>query len=103
MWHAVRPTENEPMTLLGSICKGMLPQAEWDALLTEGTDIHDRWIRQVDVIAALYRQSYERFVSAHHLDNLGSVWNTNAPRADAAVYAGFYPGHDNVDILAADV
>ena len=55
------------------------------------------------MIAALYRQSYERFVSAHHLDNLVWVWNTNAPRADAAVYAGFYPGHDNVDILAADV
>ena len=141
MWHAVRPTENEPVTFLGSICNGMLPQAEWDALLTEGTDIHARWIAQVDVIAALltqlrdadipvlwrpyhemngswfwwggregargyaalYRQLYERFVSVHHLDNLIWVWNANAPRSDAAAYAGFYPGHDVVDILAADV
>ena len=141
MWHAVRPTEDEPVTFLDSICNGMLPQAEWDDLLTEGTDIHARWIRQVDVIAALltqlrdadipvlwrpyhemngswfwwggregargyaalYRQLYERFVSVHHLDNLIWVWNTNAPRADAAAYAGFYPGHDVVDILAADV
>ena len=103
MWHAVRPTENKPVTFLGSICKGMLPQAEWDALLTEGTDIQARWIHQVDVTAALYRQVYKRFVSVHHLDNLIWVWNTNAPRADAAAYAGFYPGHDVVDILAADV
>ena len=118
-----------------------MPTAEWDALLTERTDIHARWIAQVDVIAALltqlrdadipvlwrpyhemngswfwwggregdwgyaalYRQLYERFVSVHHLDNLIWVWNTNAPRADAAAYAGFYPGHDVVDILAADV
>ena len=38
MWHSVRPTEDEPVTFLGSICNGMLPQAEWDALLTEGSD-----------------------------------------------------------------
>ena len=42
-------------------------------------------------------------MSVHHLDNLVWVWNTNAPRSDAVPYAGFYPGHDVVDILAADV
>lgn len=141
MWHAVRPTEEEPVTFAGSICNGMLDQADWDDLLTDGTEIHTRWVRQVDTIAAfltqlrdadipvlwrpyhelngdwfwwggregsrgyaaLYRQLYERFVSVHHLDNLVWVWNTNAPRGDAAPYAGFYPGHDVVDILAADV
>lgn len=141
MWHAVRPTEEEPVTFLDSICNGMLDQSDWDDLLTEGTEVHTRWVRQVDVIAALlaqlrdadipvlwrpyhelngdwfwwggregpqgyaalYRQLYERFVTVHHLDNLVWVWNTNAPRSDAAPYAGFYPGHDVVDILAADV
>ncbi|CAN5234433.1 hypothetical protein BH09ACT2_BH09ACT2_05330 [soil metagenome] len=141
MWHAVRPTEEEPVTFLDSICNGMLDASDWDDLLREGTEVHDRWVRQVDVIAeflaqlrdanvpvlwrpyhelngdwfwwggrpgprgyaALYRQLYERFVSVHHLDNLVWVWNTNAPRGDAAPYAGFYPGHDVVDILAADV
>ena len=141
MWHAVRPTEEEPVTFLDSICNGMLDASDWDDLLTGGTAVHDRWVRQVDVIAeflaqlrdanvpallrpyhefngdcfwwggrpgprghaALYRQLYERFVSVHHLDNLVWVWNANAPRSDAAPYAGFYPGHDVVDILAADV
>jgi mannan endo-1,4-beta-mannosidase len=141
MWHAVRPTEDEPVTFLGSICNGILPDQDWQDLLTEGTETHARWIRQVDVIAgflgqlrdasipvlwrpyhemngswfwwggregsdgyaALYRQLYSRFVDHHHLDNLVWVWNTNAPRGDAAAYAGFYPGHDVVDVLAADV
>ena len=141
MWHAVRPTEDEPVTFLGSICDGMLPEDEWRDLLTPGTEVHARWTRQVDVIAgflaqlrdagipvlwrpyhemngswfwwggregergypALYRQLYSRFVDHHRLDNLVWVWNTNAPRGDAAAYAGFYPGHDVVDILAADV
>lgn len=141
MWHAVRPTEDEPVTFLGSICNGILPEEQWRDLLQEGTEVHDRWLGQVDVIAgflaqlrdaripvlwrpyhemngswfwwggregpdgyaALYRQLYRRFVEVHHLDNLVWVWNANAPRADAAAYAGFYPGHDVVDILATDV
>jgi len=141
MWHAVRPTEEEPVTFLGSICDGILPETDWHDLLKPGTETHTRWLRQVDLIAgfleqlrdasipvlwrpyhemngnwfwwggregengyaALYRQLYERFVSVHHLDNLIWVWNTNAPRGDAAPYPGFYPGHDVVDILAADV
>lgn len=141
MWHAVRPTEEEPVTFLGSICDGVLPEPDWRDLLTAGTQTHTRWLRQVDLIAgflrrvrdasipvlwrpyhemngswfwwggreggagyaALYRQLYERFVTVHHLDNLVWVWNANAPRDNAAGYAGFYPGHDVVDILAADV
>lgn len=141
MWHAVRPTEDEPVTFLDSICNGMLSEADWNDLLTAGSATHTRWTQQVDVIAgfltqlrdaqvpvlwrpyhemngswfwwggragadgyaALYRQLYERLVDVHGLDNLVWVWNTNAPRGDAAAYAGFYPGHDVVDILAADV
>lgn len=141
MWHAVRPTEEEPVTFEGSICNGMLAEDDWRDLLTEGTETHARWLRQADVIAgflgqlrdasipvlwrpyhemngnwfwwggregadgyaALYRQLYRRFVDVHQLHNLIWVWNTNAPRGDAAAYDGFYPGPDVVDILAADV
>lgn len=141
MWHAVRPTQDEPVTFDSSICAGKLPDDDWQALLTPGTEVHDRWAAQVDVIAgfltqlreasipvlwrpyhemngawfwwggregadgytALYRQLYTRLVDVHQLHNLIWVWNANAPRADAAAYAGFYPGHDVVDVLAADV
>ena len=141
MWHAARPTEEEPVTFLGSVCDGILPESDWQDLRTVGTQIHARWLRQVDVIAgllaqlqilsipvlwrpyhemngswfwwggrkgdtgsaALYRQLYDRLVNVHHLDNLVWVWNANAPRIDTMVYDGVYPGHDVVDILAADV
>ncbi|WP_156250223.1 glycosyl hydrolase [Pseudactinotalea terrae] len=56
-----------------------------------------------DGYQALYRQLFDRLVREHGLDNLLWVWNANAPRGDAAAYAGFYPGHDVVDVLAADV
>ncbi|ROS79136.1 glycosyl hydrolase [Cellulomonas sp. PhB143] len=145
MWHAVRPTEEEPVTFDGSICRGRLDADDWEALLTPGTEVHQRWTRQVDVVAAylarlrdagipvlwrpyhemngdwfwwggrggrrgyaaLYRQLHTRLVDVHGLHNLVWVWNANAPREDpddfAAGYADFYPGHDIVDVLAADV
>lgn len=141
MWHAARPTGEEPVTFLDNVCAGPLGESDWHDLLTPGTAVHERWARQVDVIAgfltqlrdasvpvlwrpyhemngdwfwwggrpgsvgyaALYRQLYERLVTIHHLDNLVWVWNANAPRGNAAGFAGFYPGHDVVDILAADV
>lgn len=53
MWHAVRPTEEEPVTFDGSICDGPLADDDWRDLLTPGTETHTRWMRQVDVIAAL--------------------------------------------------
>lgn len=58
-------------------------------------------------IARLYRNMYERLTKVHHLDNLIWVWNANAPRDipgdEAFSYADSYPGHDVVDVLAADV
>ncbi|ROS71852.1 mannan endo-1,4-beta-mannosidase [Curtobacterium sp. PhB130] len=51
MWHAVRPTEEEPVTFEGSVCRGPLEASAWRDLLTEGTEVHTRWERQVDVIA----------------------------------------------------
>jgi mannan endo-1,4-beta-mannosidase len=50
MWHAVRPIEDEPVTFEASV-QGKLTDREWRDLLTPGTDIHERWESQVDVIA----------------------------------------------------
>lgn len=55
----------------------------------------------------LWIMMYDYFVNHHHLDNLLWVWNANAPRNipndEAYDYADFWPGHNYVDILAADV
>jgi mannan endo-1,4-beta-mannosidase len=60
-----------------------------------------------DGFPRLWRMLYDRLVHHHGLDNLIWVWNANAPRDipqdQARPYAGFYPGHDMVDVLATDV
>lgn len=55
MWHAVRPTEDEPVTFRDSI-QGELTEAEWTELITPGTRLHQRWQAQVDVIAWFLKQ-----------------------------------------------
>ena len=52
---------------------------------------------------AIWRHMYERYVHHHRLDNLLWVWNANAPRKYTGSYEAFFPGHDVVDVLAADV
>jgi mannan endo-1,4-beta-mannosidase len=61
MWHAVRPVEDEPVTFERSIL-GKLTAQEWNDLLTPGTDIHERWKSQVDVIAFFLKQLREAAV-----------------------------------------
>jgi mannan endo-1,4-beta-mannosidase len=147
MWHACPPQ------IGGDVCDGRAiwtlekrpSQAEWDRLTKEGTELHEAWKKQVDVIAGYLKQlkdagvpvlwrpyhemngvwfwwcdkkgkdgfrklwimMYERFVNHHGLDNLIWVWNTNAPRDrpndEAFAYEEFWPGHEYVDVLAADV
>src|SRR5690606_20026340 len=55
MWHAVRPIEEEPVTFRESI-QGELTDAQWRDLMTPGTEIHERWQSQVDVIAFFLKQ-----------------------------------------------
>ncbi len=55
MWHAVRPTEDEPVTFRESI-QGKLTDQEWKNLITPGTEINERWKSQVDVIAFFLKQ-----------------------------------------------
>ncbi|MBB6145841.1 hypothetical protein HNQ77_003811 [Silvibacterium bohemicum] len=54
-WHTVRPTEDEPVTFHDSV-QGHLTDWEWQQLLTPGTDLHDRWEKQVDRIAGYLRE-----------------------------------------------
>lgn len=53
----------------------------------------------------LWRMIYDRFTHHHNLNNLIWVWNANAPlgRKVPMDYHLYYPGHDVVDILAADI
>lgn len=55
MWHAVRPTEDEPGEFSSSV-QGPLSQEDWERLITPGTEVNDRWKAQVDVVASYLRQ-----------------------------------------------
>lgn len=140
MWHAVRPVDDEPNGWKESV-QNDLTDDEWNELVTSGSPLNQRWLKQLDVVAgylaqlrdknvpvlwrpyhemnggwfwwghkegeqgyaALWKMMFDRFVNEHKLDNLIWVWNPNAPRGNAGPYADYYPGHDYVDILAADV
>ncbi len=65
-WHAVPPTADEPVTFqprreapptnrLASV-QGKLTDAQWNDVLTPGTELHQRWCAQVDVIAEFLKQ-----------------------------------------------
>ena len=55
MWHAVRPTDEEPVTFEQSV-QGKLTDAQWQQLITPGTELNERWQSQVDVIAFFLKQ-----------------------------------------------
>jgi mannan endo-1,4-beta-mannosidase len=60
-----------------------------------------------DGIAKLWKMMYDRYVNHFHLNNLLWVWGANGPRDipgdEAYPYKDFYPGHEYVDVLGADV
>ncbi len=50
MWHAVRPVDDEPSGWKESV-QNDLTDEEWKELVTPGTDLYNRWIGQLDVVA----------------------------------------------------
>lgn len=89
MWHAVPPTEDEPVTFDGSVCAGPLPDAAWTQLLTEGSALHRRWCDQVDVIAGFLGQLRDAGVPVlwrpyHELNGAWFWWGGRAGRGGSA-------------------
>ena len=76
-WHAVKPTEDEPVTFRDSV-QGHLTDYEWNELLTPGTELYNRWCAQVDVIAGFLRQLRDAHVPVlfrpYHEMNGGWFW-----------------------------
>jgi mannan endo-1,4-beta-mannosidase len=90
-WHAVRPTDDEPVTFHDSV-QGHLTDFEWKELLTPGTDLYNRWCAQVDVIAGYLKQLRDAHVPVlfrpYHEMNGGWFWWGGRPGKDgsAALY-----------------
>jgi mannan endo-1,4-beta-mannosidase len=71
-WHAVPPTAEEPVTFrplpsadpaapLASV-QGRLTDKQFRDILTPGTQLHKKWIRQVDIIASFLKQLQDAHV-----------------------------------------
>ena len=103
-WHAVRPTEDEPVTFRDSV-QGHLTDYEWRELLTPGSPLYIRWCAQVDVIAGYLRQLRDAHVPVlfrpYHEMNGNWFWWGGRPGKDgsAALYRQLYDRFVNVHHL----
>lgn len=103
-WHAVRPTDDEPVTFHDSV-QGHLTDFEWHELLTPGTDLNKRWCAQADVIAGYLEQLQAAHVPvlfrAYHEMNGNWFWWGGRPGQDgsAALYRQIYDRFVNVHHL----
>jgi mannan endo-1,4-beta-mannosidase len=90
-WHAVRPTDDEPVTFRDSV-QGHLTDFEWNELLTPGSDLNVRWTAQVDVIAGYLKQLQQAGVSVlfrpyHEMNGNWFWWGGRpGPRGSAELY-----------------
>ena len=102
--HAVKPTEDEPVTFRDSV-QGHLTDFEWRELLTPGTALNLRWQAQVDVIAGYLRQLRDAHVPVlfrpYHEINGNWFWWDGRPGPDgsAALYRQIYDRFVNVHHL----
>jgi mannan endo-1,4-beta-mannosidase len=103
-WHAVRPTDDEPVTFRDSV-QGHLTDFEWNELLTPGTDIYNRWAEQVDVIGGYLGQLQVAGVPVlfrpYHEMNGNWFWWGGRPgeHGSAALYRQLYDRLVNVHHL----
>ena len=94
-WHAVRPTDDEPVTFHDSV-QGHLTDWEWEQVLTPGTDLYNRWARQTDVIAGYLQELQNAGVPvlfrAYHEMNGNWFWwgGRPGPHGSAALYRQIY-------------
>jgi mannan endo-1,4-beta-mannosidase len=100
-WHAVRPTDDEPVTFRDSV-QGHLTDFEWNELLTPGTEIYSRWVEQTDVIAGYLRQLQAAGVPVlfrpYHEMNGNWFWWGGRPgeKGSAALYRQIFDRFVNV-------
>jgi mannan endo-1,4-beta-mannosidase len=103
-WHAVKPTEDEPVTFHDSV-QGHLTDYEWKELLTPGSPLNLRWCAQVDVIAGYLRQLRDAHVPVlfrpYHEMGGDWFWWGGRPGKDgsAALYRQIYDRFVNVHHL----
>jgi mannan endo-1,4-beta-mannosidase len=103
-WHAPRPIDDEPLTYEHNVL-GHMTDSEWNELLTPGTNLYSRWVKQVDVIAGYLRRLQAAGVPVlfrpYHEMNGKWFWWGGRPgkHGSAALYRQLYDRYVNVHRL----
>jgi mannan endo-1,4-beta-mannosidase len=103
-WHEVRPTDDEPVSFRDSV-QGKLTDFEWNELLTPGTDIYNRWVEQVDVVAGYIKQLQDAGVPVlfrpyHEMNGSWFWWGGRpGPTGSAALYRQLFDRYVHVHHL----
>jgi|GEM_PF-114582 len=106
-WHAVRPTEDEPVTFRSSV-QGKLTRVQFEELVTPGSPLNRRWLAQVDVVAEYLKQLQAARVPIlwrpfHEINGDWFWWNGwRGPRGSAQLYRLLFDrlvNHHKIDNL----
>lgn len=85
MYHACPPTQNEPCNWDGGVVSD-LTDAQWNELITNGTNLNNRWKARLDVIANylqdLENNGVEVLFRPFHEMNQGIFWWAGRPGAN---------------------
>ncbi|MDM7924865.1 MAG: glycosyl hydrolase [bacterium] len=114
-WHAVPPTADEPVTFrppfgqaepesLATV-QGRLTDSQFEEVLTPGTRLHTKWIRQVDSVAVHLAKLRDARVPVlwrpyHEMNGSWFWWGgRHGPRGTAALYRMLYERYTKVHKL----
>lgn len=99
-WHAVCPTDDEPVTFRDSV-QHKLSDFEWEEVITPGTRLNERWRVQVDEIAGFLRQLRDAHIPVlwrpYHEVHGGWFWwgGRVGPRGSSALYRMMFDRYVN--------
>ena len=91
MWHAGRPMDDPPFGHKESV-QGKLTDHEWQELLSPDTELHKRWLRRVDSVAAHLKELQELGVPVlwrpyHEMNGVWFWWgNRRGENGSAKLY-----------------
>ncbi len=93
MWHAVPPTTDENFTTWQGKygVQSKLTDEQWKQLLTEGTELNNRWKAQVDVIAFFLKQLQD--------EKIPVIWRPYHEMNGDWFWWGARPGKDGYQAL----
>jgi len=93
MWHVGRPTDSPPYDWSESV-QNKLSDENWKQLLSPGTDLHSRWLKQVDHIASYLKDLEKARVPVlwrpYHEMNGVWFWWGNKPAAYKKLWKMLY-------------